>query len=147
MQKYTSEQLEIIKEKTLKFSYNNQFNSHIGYEFLQLDMNYGKARMKCKEELLNPYGSVHGGVLLSLADSVVGTTACMCGHFVTTLSCNLNFLLPAVNTEYIYCEATLLRAGKHIMVYQVRITDDEGKLLDSGEYNYFVTDVEILDYE
>lgn len=145
MRKFTEEQLNAIKEKTLKFSYSNTFNSHIGYEFLEVDINYGKARMKCKEELLNPYGSVHGGILLSLADAVVGTTACMGGYFVTTVSCNLNFLLPAVNTEYIYCEATLLRAGSHIMVYQVRITDDNGKLLDSGEYSYFVTERSILD--
>lgn len=145
MGNFNKEQLEAIKEKTIKFSYNNSFNSHIGYEFLEVDINRGYARMKCKDELLNPYGSVHGGVLLSLADAVVGTTACMCGYFVTTVSCNLNFLLPAVNTEYIYCEATLLRAGKHLMVYQVKITDDAGKLLDSGEYSYFVSEKAILD--
>lgn len=145
MGNFTEEQLNEIKEKTIKFSYANEFNSHIGYEFLELNINYGKARMKCKKELLNPYGSVHGGVLLSLADAVVGTTACMCGYFVTTVSCNMNFLLPAIGPEYIYCEAILLRAGKHIMVYQVKITDETGKLLDSGEYSYFVSDKAILD--
>lgn len=143
---FSEEQTNQIREKVIKFSYNNEFNSHIGYEFLELDINYGKARMKCKTELLNPYGSVHGGVLLSLADAVVGTTACMCGYFATTVSSNMNFLLPAIGSEYIYCEAVLLRAGKHLMVYQVKITDENGKLLDSGEYSYFKTEQSVLDY-
>lgn len=145
MNTLNNEQLNTLKEKIISFSYNNQFNAHIGYEFIELDEKHGISKMKVMDHLLNPYGSVHGGVILSLADSTVGTTACMCGYYVTTLSCNLNFMLPAINTEYLYCEATLLRGGKHIMVFDVKIKDDNGNLLDSGEYSYFVTPKAILE--
>ncbi len=133
-----------LRDKLIKESDENLFNKYIGIEILELNENYSKARMKYRPEVLNPYGSYHGGVLLSFADAMGGTTADMCGYYVTTVSANLNFLLPATNTEYIYCECMKLKTGKHILVFDVRITDDAGNLLDSGEYSYFASKVKVI---
>ncbi|MBQ8597225.1 MAG: hypothetical protein IJ409_05470, partial [Lachnospiraceae bacterium] len=75
---------------------------------------------------------------------VAGTVGCMSGYYVTTVSGSLNFLLPATNTEYVYCEAVQLRMGKHLAVFDVKIKDDNGKILDSGEFTFFVTEQAVL---
>ena len=113
--------------------YSNEYNRFIGFEILEMSSTYSKSRVKYDERLLNNYGSIHGGALLSFVDVMAGATASMSGYYVTTVSANLNFLLPAVNTEYIYCECMKLKTGKHILVFDIRITDDAGNLLDSGE--------------
>lgn len=112
----------------------------LGIELLKLKEGYSLARMKYKKELTNPYGMLHGGSLYSLADIVAGMAACMGGHYVTTVSGNMNFLLPADRTEYVYCEATKLRMGKHLAVFDVKLKDDKENILDSGEFTFFVTE-------
>ncbi len=116
---------------------NNEFINHLGLEMIEESSKYAKGRIPVKEELLNPFGTMHGGVLYSLADIVAGIAAQASGNRCVTLSGSLNFLLPGTDTKYIYCEAFLERMGKHTAVYRVEIKDDEGKLLDTGSFTYF----------
>ena len=129
----------------LKELYDNEYNKFIGFEIMELSSTYSKARCKADARLCNPYGSIHGGALLSFADVMAGATASMNGYYVTTVSANLNFLLPAINTEYIYCECLKLKTGKHILVFDIRITDDNGNLLDSGEFSFFASKLPVLE--
>lgn len=144
MRKMDNPSDEAVREKLLKEIYANEYNKFLGFEMLELNVNYSKSRMKNAGNIHNPYGSIHGGALLSFVDASAGTTASMCGKYVTTVNCNLNFLLPATNTEYIYCECLKLKTGRHILVYDIRVTDDAGNLLDSGEFSFFVSKVEVL---
>lgn len=145
MRKADSELENRIREHLIKMTYENEFNKYIGVELLELNPNYGKGRMKFRKEVLNPYGNFHGGALLSFADIMAGTTACMSGYYVQTVSSNLNFLLAARDTEYIYCECLKLKTGRNICVYDIRITDDEGNLLDSGEYCFFKSKQKVVE--
>ena len=123
----------------LKEQLDNPFINSLGLEVLEASVEYSKGRIPFKEELLNPFGSMHGGVLYSLADIVSGIAAQMSGSICVTLSGNLSFLRPAINTEFIYCEAKALRTGEHTLVYSVEISDDKGTLLDSGSFTFFKT--------
>ncbi len=145
MRKARSEKENAMREKMIAELYANQYNSFIGFEILELSATYSKARIKCDDRLNNTYGSIHGGALLSFVDAMAGATGSMSGYYVTTVSANLNFLLPAVNTEYIYCECMKLKTGKHILVFDIRVTDDEGNLLDSGEFSFFASKAAVLE--
>ena len=81
MEKEKSAQLEQAMRKIVE---TNSYMRYLGVEILELTENYGIGRMKYKDELLNPYGMLHGGSLYSMADIIAGTVACMGGHFVTT---------------------------------------------------------------
>ncbi len=118
----------------------NEYVRHLGVELLELREGYAYGRMPYKKELANPYGFLHGGSLYSLADIVAGNGACMDGRYVTTVSGTMNYLEPAVNTEYVYCEARKLRSGRNLAVFEVRLRDDAGTLLDSGEFTFFLTE-------
>ncbi|MCR5670571.1 MAG: PaaI family thioesterase [Butyrivibrio sp.] len=139
-----TEKENAIREKMIAELYANEVNKFVGFEILELSPTYSKSRVKCDSRLMNSYGSIHGGVLLAFVDAMAGATGSMNGHYVTTVSANLNFLLPAVNTEYIYCECMKLKTGKHILVFDIRVTDDNGNLLDSGEFSFFASKVPVL---
>jgi len=138
-----TDKLDLRRERIISVNLENKYSQFIGIEILELTENSGLGRIKMTENVLNPYRTMHGGALMSLADVIAGSTACMKGHYVTTISSTLNFLLPATNTEYVYCECSILKAGKTIIVVDVKIKDDNGSLLDSGQYNFFVTNYEI----
>lgn len=136
--------MEKVEQLLRKIVEENAYMQFLGIEFLEIRQDYALGRMKYKKELTNPYGMLHGGSLYSLADIVAGTAGCMGGHYVTTVTGSLNFMLPAERTEYVYCEAVLLRLGRHLAVYDVKLRDDENRLLDSGEFTFFVTEHEVF---
>lgn len=132
-----------VEQAISKILKENAYVQFLGIELLKAEKDGILARMPYKKELANPYGMLHGGSLYSFADITAGAAACMCGYYVTTVSGTMNFLLPALHTEYVYCEARKLRQGKHLAVFDVRIKDDAGQLLDSGEFTFFVTERQV----
>jgi len=122
----------------------SEFIRMLNIELLELDKEHAKGRMPFETKYQNPYGTMHGGSLYSLADTIAGTLANMSGNAVTTIEGNLHFLEPAWKTEYIYCEAKLRRSGSHIITVDVDITDDNGKLLDCGCYTFFKSGVALV---
>lgn len=109
----------------------------LGMELLDLSIGYAKGRIKFRQDLCNPYNSIHGGCLFSLADTISGIAAYTYGNKVSTVSASLNYLNPALNTTYIYCSATIIKHGKTLSVCNVELTDDNDKIIDTGTFTFF----------
>ena len=116
---------------------NNPYMQMLSMEVMELSGQHAKGKMKVGPNLLNPYGSVHGGCLYSLADVISGLAACARGRYCSTVSGNMNYIMPAINTEYVYCSANEVRYGSHLAVYEVQLTDDEGNLLETGTFTFY----------
>ncbi len=113
------------------------FISLLDIKILELGQDNAKGRMPFAAKYCNPYGSMHGGCLYSLADTVCGTLANSKGCEVATSDGDLRFLEPAVDTRYIYCTALLKKGGRHLITVTAELTDDNGKLLACGTYTFF----------
>lgn len=116
---------------------NSGFIKLLNIEILELNETCAKGRMPFDAKYCNPGGSMHGGCLYSLADTVAGTLAYYTGFDVTTVDGSMHFLEPALNTGYIYCTANIKKRGRHLVTCDVEITNDAGKLLDCGIYTFF----------
>lgn len=115
----------------------NTYAKTIGLEMLELREGYAEGRIPVKEESKNPLGTMHGGCLYSLADIVSGTAATLRGNYVTTVSGELSYLRPAVDTEYVTAKAREIRFGKNLAVYRVDLVDDAGTVLDIATFTFF----------
>lgn len=115
----------------------NPFAAQIGIELLEIREGYVRTRVKTRKELENIYGDMHGGCLYTIADNMAGVAASTYGYYVTTVSGSIQYLKAGRNTEYIFCEAEVIKPGKTITVVQVRLTDDCGTLLNTAEFTYF----------
>lgn len=125
------------KEVMTKVLLEDPFSRYLGIEVLEFEDKFIRARIPFKPELINNYGSLHGGVLYSFADILAGTVACMSGKFCTTVEGSMNYLEPATAKEYIYCEAKRVRGGNHLVVVKVKIKNDSGKLVDDGSFTFY----------
>lgn len=143
MHKEIANQDKII-EKSLEILKNNKYIEQFGIEILVVEPRFLKARFKVKDDLLNPYGSVHGGCLYSVADIISGTLAGFGGRFCTTVEGSMNFLEKAGDSAYIYCEAKIVRSGGHLVVIKVKMRNDKEKIIDDGSFTFYKTDVEVL---
>ncbi len=127
-----------IKHAMRKIVENNAYMKYMNIELVELREGYALGKMKVQEKYLNPYKSVHGGVLYSLADIISGIAACSYGKYVSTISGTMNYLKPAIDTEEIFCEANVLRNGNQISVYNVTLKDSAGQLVETGTFTFYV---------
>ena len=133
------------KEILLSDVEQNEYMKYLGIELLELEEKYAKGRMRVNDKLLNPYGTMHGGSLYSLADIVAGTCACMQGKMVATVSGNMNYLLPGIATTYIWCEAKNIRQGAHLSVFDIVLKDDKDNVLQTGSFTFFILEKTVLE--
>lgn len=133
--------IEKIMEKITK---ENNYIKNLGIELVEYREGYAKGKMKVTENNINPYGSVHGGALYSLADTIAGFAAASYGTYASTVSGNMNFINPAMNTKYVYCEAKKVRQGKKISLYNVELFDDNNKILENGSFTFYMLSKKVL---
>jgi acyl-CoA thioesterase len=130
-----------MDEETKKYLFQmvkrNKYMQMINLELTEADEGYARGRIRVDDTLLNPNRTVHGGCLYSAADIIAGIAASAYGNKVCTVSGSMNYVNPACNTEYVYCEATEVRQGNHLGVYDVRMTNDMNGVIETGSFTYY----------
>lgn len=125
-------------DKILKFRISvDGAIARMGIEITDLELGWARATMEYRDTQINPNGSVHGGLIFSLADSVAGTAACTRGNMVTTSTGSIYFLNAAFHPKMLVAEATELKAGKSLMTYDVKVKTDTGILIAKAVMEYY----------
>ena len=84
------------------------------------------AELVVRPDLLNPFGSAHGGVLAGLVDHVLGSVLYPVierGRWAATTEFKLN-LLTAVRGGTLRAEATIINLTRRTAVVQVEVSND-----------------------
>jgi uncharacterized protein (TIGR00369 family) len=120
-----------IGQTQLPFKATEGFDALYGLELTELSNGRASGRVAVRDELKQPYGLVHGGVYASIAESLtsVGTALAVKpeGRFAVGLSNQTSFLRP-ITEGTINALATCKHRGRTTWVWEVEITDDEGRL-------------------
>jgi 1,4-dihydroxy-2-naphthoyl-CoA hydrolase len=107
------------------------FDRLYGLELLEVSAEEVRAQVAVREELKQPAGLVHGGVYASIAESTTslatGITVLAEGMAAMGLSNSTSFLRP-VTAGTVHAHATRLHRGRTTWVWDVRFSDDAGKL-------------------
>jgi 1,4-dihydroxy-2-naphthoyl-CoA hydrolase len=106
------------------------FAEEIGVEWLNLDPDEARARIAIEPRHLQPYGIVHGGVLASLAESVTSAATYVAvqeDRMVAMGQANDTTFLRPITEGYVNARATPRHRGRTTWVWDVEITDDEGR--------------------
>lgn len=143
--KPNAESFNRAKENVLAIYKKDQYMQWLGLEFLDFSQDFLAVKMPVRDELLNSFGAIHGGVLYSLADITAGSLSCAQGKISPTVDGHLNYLEPAVVKEYVVCEAKLQRCGSHLVSLNVEIKNEEGKLLDTGCFTFYRTNSSLVE--
>jgi acyl-CoA thioesterase len=131
---------ELIKYRN---SGANFFASYIGIDITEIGLGWAVGEINLERHHYNPIGSIHGGCLFALADSVGGSAACSRRRPVTTVNSSISYVTAAMNTKKLVAKATEIKAGKKTCVYRVDIFNDDGVLLVTSTMTYFYLKGEI----
>jgi 1,4-dihydroxy-2-naphthoyl-CoA hydrolase len=102
-----------------------------GIEVLELAEERAAARMPVTDAIRQPLGTVHGGALAALAEQVASqatlATVSVDGQIAVGQSNYTSFLRPVVDGT-VRAEAIRLHRGRTSWLWDVRMSDDEGRL-------------------
>ncbi|MBE6716804.1 MAG: PaaI family thioesterase [Ruminococcaceae bacterium] len=121
----------------IKEAARTPYIAYNGIELISYSDGFCNGRIKIESHHKNLHGSVHGGCVYSLADTIASYAAMTEGTVVTTLNSAFNYLHPAVDTEYLYCEGKIIKSGKTVTVVRVELFDDNKKLLADGSFSCY----------
>jgi 1,4-dihydroxy-2-naphthoyl-CoA hydrolase len=107
------------------------FAELVGMKITRLSRDKVLAELFVRDELENRMGVLHGGAIMAFADNL-GGTATMAnlppGARTATIESKTNFFVPIPIGDTAHAECTPLHRGKSTMVWQTRITRNDGKL-------------------
>ena len=107
------------------------FDGLYGLEVLAISDEEVRAQVAVRDELRQPAGLVHGGVLASIAESITSTATWLAvsedGHTAQGLSNQTSFLRPIVDGT-IHAVARRRHRGRTTWVWEVELLDDQQRL-------------------
>jgi 1,4-dihydroxy-2-naphthoyl-CoA hydrolase len=127
-----ADEATIDEQATALFHQTIPFAAELGIEVLHNSREEVRARLPWTASRCTTGGSMHGGVLMALAD----TTGAVCAFLnlpdgatgTTTIESKTNFLRP-VRSGHATVISRPLHAGRRIVVVETDIVDDDGRLV------------------
>jgi len=120
MVKHTDELAQRVVEKMMR---DDLFSRWLGIEVLEVKTGYSKITMKVREEMINGFGIVHGGVAFSLADSAFAFACNNRNVLSVALDTSINFTKPVHVGDQLIAEARELHNGRSTGLYHITVTN------------------------
>lgn len=116
--------------EAMRDSHLNTLVSHIGMEFTEIGDDYLIGRIPADERTSQPYGIVHGGASVVLAETLGSCAASWCVDRTRFLcvgqEVNANHLRP-VREGWVTGTAQPIHLGRRSQVWGIELRDDSGK--------------------
>lgn len=112
-------------EKAREMFRNDRFATETGAVIDEIGDCYSKVSLVINEHHKNAVGGVMGGVYFTLADFAFAVASNWQKPGVVGLNCDISFI-GVPKTERIAAEAKLIKDGRSICTYDVKINDDLG---------------------
>lgn len=104
----------------------------IGIEITEIGEDYVRGRMPVDKRTRQPYGLLHGGASVALAETLgsiaAGLAVAGSGSYVVGLEINANHL-RAAHDGFVIGTARPLHVGRSTQVWEIRIENEAGKLV------------------
>lgn len=103
----------------------------LGIQFTEIGADYVRGTMPVDARTHQPYGLLHGGASVALAETLGSTAAGLCveeGEGVVGIEINANHL-RGVREGTVTGTARPLHVGRSTQVWEIRIEDESGQLV------------------
>jgi acyl-CoA thioesterase len=104
---------------------NDLFSQWLGISVLEIKEGYSKISMTVREEMINGFGIVHGGIAFSLADSAFAFACNNRNNLSVALETTINFLKPVAPGDVLTAEASEIHNGKSTGLYLIKVVNQQ----------------------
>ena len=127
-------------EKLRNFLNNNDlFCRHCGITLTRIAPGEAEAELNISSDSMNSRNVVQGGAIMTLADFAFAGAANAMGHTTVSTSVVTNFIRPGSGSK-LFASARKIHHGRSTCLYQIDVTDEQGKLVASVNVSGFTVD-------
>ncbi len=103
------------------------FSQWLGISVLEIKEGFSKIKMTVRPEMINGFGTVHGGIAFSLADSAFAFACNNRNEISVALDTSINFLKAVKIGDELTAEATELHNGRSTGLYHIPVTNQHNQ--------------------
>mgnify|MGYP006355979907 FL=1 len=110
----------------------NTLGEHLGIEFIEIGENYLIAKMPVDHRTHQPYGLLHGGASVALAETIGSVAAALVIDHDKFISLGIEInekKKKSVKSGFVYGKTEPLHIGGSLHVWQISITDEKHQLI------------------
>ena len=120
-----------------------QFSRLIGLEMEAMDDGHSRGSLAVTEQLQNPFGVLHGGVLYAMADTGMGAAlypGLEGDERCATIEIKISYM-QAVTEGTIVCETDVVKRGRRVAYLESDLTNDGDLVAQAtGSFSIFTPD-------
>lgn len=117
------QQAQKVVEKMMR---QDAFSQWLGITVMAVREGYSKVQMTLREDMVNGFGVIHGGIAFSLADSAFAFASNNRNNLSLALDTSITFTRPTRPGDVLTAEAIELHNGKNTGLYQITVTNQQG---------------------
>ncbi|MGD8860209.1 MAG: PaaI family thioesterase [Myxococcales bacterium] len=138
---------EKLKAKLFDFAKDFPFFSLVGFELVDFGPGWSKTRIALRDDLKNPNGVMHGGMIATLMDAGITQAMLMTDiyqqvrdtrGFMTTVDLRVKYLRP-MTSGVATCEAEIPHMGRRVCHASAVVKNDDGKVVATGDSILMIT--------
>lgn len=108
---------------------HDAFSRWLGITLLATAPGYSKVTMVLREEMLNGFGVIHGGIAFAFADSAFAFACNNYNNLSLALDTSINFTKTTKPGDVLTAEATELHNGRSTGLYQVKVHNQHHEMV------------------
>jgi 1,4-dihydroxy-2-naphthoyl-CoA hydrolase len=121
-----------ISLESLNAMSRNTMIQHLGIEITSVGESFIEARMPVDHRTHQPFGLLHGGASVALAETL-GSVAAQCtltdsNKYCVGLEINANHI-KSVKSGFVFGKASPIHLGQRTQVWEIRITNEQSELV------------------
>ena len=123
---------------------NDFFSQWLGIEVLEIKEGTSKIKMTVREDMINGFGIVHGGIAFSLADSAFAFACNNRNVLSVALDTAINFTKPVHVGDILIAEAKEIHNGRSTGLYHIHISNQHEHLVAIFKGTCFRTNKKLI---
>jgi len=117
----------LAQEVVRKMMQDDLFSQWLGIEIIAVKEGYSKIKMILRDEMVNGFGMIHGGIPFSLADSAFAFACNNRNNLSVALDTSITFTKSTQPGDVLIAEAKELHNGRSTGLYFITLTNQRNE--------------------
>ena len=119
---------------------HDTFSSWLGIRIIELSPFFARLSMEIRKDMLNGFGTAHGGIAFAFADTAFGYASNWEGKINVALDASITFTQPAKEGDILVAEARCLNNTRKTGLYSVDIKNNQNELVAAFQATCYKTE-------
>lgn len=122
-----NEKDKLAKQVVNHMMAHDKFSQWLGITVLNIKEGFSKVQMTVRDEMVNGFGIVHGGIIFSMADSAFAFACNNRNILSVALDTSINFTKAVHTGDILTAEAREIHNGRSTGLYQITIINQNNE--------------------